>query len=48
MSKSGDRRHFEHKSIRDPFYGFINASKKEIGIVDSDAFRRLQDIRQLS
>lgn len=48
MSKSSDRRYFAHKSIRDPLYGFINTSKKEIGIIDSDAFRRLQNIRQLS
>ena len=48
MSKSSDKQHFRHKSIRDPLYGFIDTSKKETRIIDSSAFRRLQDIKQLS
>lgn len=39
---------FAHKSIRDPLYGFINISKTEQQIIDSSAFRRLLNIKQLS
>ena len=48
MLKSSDKQYFRHKSIRDPLYGFIDASKKEINIVDSNVFRRLLNIKQLS
>lgn len=48
MSKYDDRNYFRDKSIRDPLYGFIDFSKKEIDIIDSPSFRRLQNIKQLS
>ena len=48
MSKYSNKPYFRHKSIRDPLYGFINISKKEIDIIDSDTFRRLQNIKQLA
>ena len=39
---------FEHKSIRDPLYGFIDISKTEQEVIDSTVFRRLLNIKQLS
>ena len=39
---------FNHKSIRDPLYGFISLSKIETDVIDSDVFKRLQHIKQLS
>ena len=48
MLKSSDKQYFSYKSIRDPLYGFINLSKKETEIIDTYAFRRLQNIKQLS
>ena len=48
MLKLSDKQYFGHKSIRDPLYGFIDVSKKEISIIDSNVFRRLQNIKQLS
>lgn len=40
--------YFRFKSIRDPLYGFIDISKIEIRLIDSEYFRRLQSIKQLS
>lgn len=40
--------YFRFKSIRDPLYGFIDLSKTETELIDTDYFRRLQDIKQLS
>lgn len=37
-----------HKSIRDPLYGFVDLTETETKIIDAPAFRRLQDIKQLS
>ena len=34
--------------IRDPLYGFISLSKIETNVIDSDIFKRLQHIKQLS
>lgn len=48
MSSSRERNYFRYKSIRDPLYGFIDLSKIETEIIDSKAFRRLQNIKQLS
>ena len=48
MSRFEDKQYFRHKSIRDPLYGFIDISKKETSIINSNAFRRLHDIKQLS
>ncbi len=48
LSRLNDKSYFRHKSIRDPLYGFINSSKKEIELIDSPSFRRLQNIKQLS
>lgn len=39
---------FKHKSFRDPLYGFIGLSKKEVQLVDTKIFRRLHRIKQLS
>lgn len=39
---------FRHKSFRDPLYGFIGLSEKEVMLVDTKAFRRLHRIKQLS
>ena len=39
---------FYYKSIRDPLYGFINLSELEIGLIDTEVFRRLHYIKQLS
>jgi len=43
-----EKNYFRYKSIRDPLYGFIDLSKKETAIIDSKAFKRLQNIKQLS
>lgn len=40
--------YFRKKSIRDPLYGFIDLSDLELRIIDSDVFRRLLLIKQLS
>lgn len=40
--------YFRFKTIRDPLYGFIDLSKLETKIIDSEIFRRLQFIKQLS
>ncbi len=40
--------YFAIKSIRDPLYGFIGTSEIERKVIDSDAFRRLLNIKQLS
>lgn len=45
MSKS---REFRHKSIRDPLYGFIGLSETETKIIDTQVFKRLHAIKQLS
>lgn len=37
-----------YKSIRDPLYGFVDLTETEIKLIDTPAFRRLQDIKQLS
>ena len=39
---------FRHKSFRDPLYGFIGLSEKEVRLVDTKIFRRLHRIKQLS
>lgn len=43
-----DTSRFRHKSFRDPLYGFIGLSEKEVMLVDTRAFRRLHRIKQLS
>lgn len=40
--------YFTYKLIRDPLYGFIALSKTEIKLIDTPAFRRLLNIKQLS
>ncbi len=40
--------YFRFKAIRDPLYGFIDLSELETKIIDSEIFRRLQFIKQLS
>ena len=42
------REYFTIKSIRDPLYGFIGISEIEQQIIDSELFRRLLNIKQLS
>ncbi len=42
------KNYFAYKSIRDPLYGFIDLSKIEIRLIDTPAFRRLLNIKQLS
>ena len=39
---------FNHKSFRDPLYGFIGLSEKEVKLIDTEVFRRLHRIKQLS
>ena len=39
---------FRHKTIRDPLYGFVEISERETQVIDTDVFRRLQYIKQLS
>ena len=39
---------FRHKLFRDPLYGFVGLSKKEVKLVDTKVFRRLHRIKQLS
>lgn len=39
---------FRFKAIRDPLYGFIRLSEREIKTIDTEVFRRLQTIKQLS
>ncbi len=48
MSRLTDKQYFRFKANRDPLYGFIDVSKKEIQIIDSKVFRRLHNIKQLS
>lgn len=40
--------YFRSKAIRDPLYGFIDLSELETKIIDTEIFRRLQFIKQLS
>lgn len=40
--------YFRSKSIRDPLYGFIDISKLETKVIDTEIFKRLQFIKQLS
>ena len=40
--------YFRKKAIRDPLYGFIDVSSLELDVIDSEVFRRLQLIKQLS
>lgn len=40
--------YFRFKAIRDPLYGFIDLSELETKIIDTEIFRRLQFIKQLS
>ena len=42
------KHHFRKKAIRDPLYGFIDVSDLELKIIDSEVFRRLLSIKQLS
>ena len=39
---------FREKAIRDPLYGFIDVSDLELKVIDSEVFRRLLSIKQLS
>ena len=39
---------FRYKTIRDPLYGFVEISERETRVIDTDVFRRLQYIKQLS
>ena len=39
---------FRKKTIRDPLYGFIDVSDLELKIIDTEVFRRLLLIKQLS
>lgn len=39
---------FRFKVIRDPLYGFINISELETRVIDTEIFKRLQFIKQLS
>ncbi len=45
---SDGQRHFRHKAIRDPLYGFIGLSEIETRLIDTPAFRRLHRIKQLA
>lgn len=40
--------YWKRKSIRDPLYGFIGLSERELKIINSEAFLRLNRIKQLS
>ena len=40
--------YFRSKSFRDPLYGFIHLSEIETNVIDTEIFRRLQFIKQLS
>lgn len=40
--------YFRSKAIRDPLYGFIDLSELETKVIDTEIFRRLQFIKQLS
>ena len=42
------RYHFRHTSVRDPLYGFVDLSKAETDILDTQILRRLHSIKQLS
>ena len=42
------RDYFRKKAIRDPLYGFIDVSDLELRVIDSEVFRRLLSIKQLS
>ena len=42
------KHYFRKKAIRDPLYGFIDVSDLEIKVIDSEVFRRLLSIKQLS
>ena len=44
MSKN----YFHKKAIRDPLYGFIDLSDLELQVIDTEIFRRLHSIKQLS
>ena len=39
---------FRYKTIRDPLYGFVEISERETRVIDTEVFRRLQYIKQLS
>ncbi|MGQ4834299.1 MAG: hypothetical protein ACP6IS_10455, partial [Candidatus Asgardarchaeia archaeon] len=39
---------FEYSIIRDPIYGYIGLSERELRIVDTIAFQRLRRIKQLA
>lgn len=41
-------REFMDKVLRDPIYGYVGVSKTELDIINTEAFRRLQNIKQLS
>ena len=40
--------YFRSKSFRDPLYGFVHLSELETNVIDTEIFRRLQFIKQLS
>ena len=40
--------YFRKKAIRDPLYGFVDISDLELQVIDSEVFRRLLSIKQLS
>jgi uncharacterized protein len=48
LSGKYSRKYFRYKSFRDPLYGFISLSENETRLIDTEAFRRLQNIKQLS
>ena len=48
LSELNNKNYFKYKSIRDPLYGFINLSKKEIEIINTSYFQRLRNIKQLA
>ena len=42
------KNYFHKKAIRDPLYGFIDLSDLELQVIDTEIFRRLHLIKQLS
>lgn len=42
------KNYFQFKTIRDPLYGFVDLSEIELKLIDTQVFRRLLNIKQLS
>ncbi|MGI0080529.1 MAG: hypothetical protein ACRECH_13010, partial [Nitrososphaerales archaeon] len=40
--------YWRFKSFRDPLYGFIGATERELDVIDASAFQRLRLLKQLS